>query len=84
MNAKEQAVTDIKEDLEKQGKSFIAFHSELDSIMRKLVSNKIREQESISYPFNIISGERTELVAHCTFCNGTVVFTNYNKYYENK
>ena len=37
MSAREQAVKDIKECLKQESKSFIAFRSELNPIMRKLV-----------------------------------------------
>ena len=46
MNVKEQAVMDIQEELSKQGKSFIAFHNELDEVMEEIVNNLIKEQES--------------------------------------
>lgn len=46
MNVKEQAVMDIQEELSRQGKSFIAFHNELDEVMEEIVNNLIKEQES--------------------------------------
>lgn len=37
MSARQQAIQDIKECLKQESKSFIAFRSELNPIMRKLV-----------------------------------------------
>lgn len=46
MSVREQAVMDIQEELSRQGKSFLAFHSELDEVMDELVNNQIKAQES--------------------------------------
>ena len=46
MTAKQQAIQDIKDSLKKEGKAFIAFRSELNPVMRKLVSNQLKEQKS--------------------------------------
>ena len=48
MTAKEQALKDIKDELKREHKAFIAFKSELNPIMRKLVSEQIKEQKKIS------------------------------------
>lgn len=40
--AKQQAIQDIKEDLEKNHKCFLAFHTELDPIMEQLVNEQLR------------------------------------------
>lgn len=45
MNARECAVQDIREELAKKGKCFIAFHSELNSVMSQLVVEQINAQE---------------------------------------
>lgn len=45
MSAKQQAILDIKKDLEKQGKCFIAFKSELNPVMNKLVNRQIKAQK---------------------------------------
>ena len=45
MSAKQQAIKDIREELSKQSKSFIAYRSELNSVMRKLVSNHLKAQK---------------------------------------
>lgn len=46
MSAKQCAEEDIKESLKIQGKSFLAFHSELNQIMDQLVNEQIKAQES--------------------------------------
>ena len=45
MSAKQCAEEDIRESLRIQGKSFLAFHTELDPIMDKLVNEQIKAQE---------------------------------------
>lgn len=47
MNAKELAVRDIKEELRKYNKCFLAFHSELNSPIRKIIRSYIKKQEEI-------------------------------------
>lgn len=49
MSAKEQAVMDIQSELEKQGKSFLAFRTQLDPVMDTLVSEQLKLQEKASY-----------------------------------
>lgn len=44
MNAKEQAINDIQEELTRQGKCFLAFRSELDDIMDEIVHKFSEEQ----------------------------------------
>ena len=44
MSAKEVAIQDIKCELEKQGKSFLAFHTELDEVMDALVEEHSKKQ----------------------------------------
>jgi hypothetical protein len=84
MTPKDLAVRDIQNDLSKQGKTFLAFHNELNPAMRKLVSNQIKEQAHITNPLNMPIRYRKELVARCFFCNGQVELINYSKYYANK
>ena len=84
MTPKDLAVRDIQNDLNKQGKSFLAFHNELNPAMRKIVSSQIREQVSITNPFNMPVRHKTQLMARCFFANGQVKLENYGKYYENK
>lgn len=45
MNAKEQAIKDIKSELDKCGKSFIQFRRKLNPIMKKLVNNQLKAQK---------------------------------------
>lgn len=40
-SAKQQALQDIKEELKREGKSFIGFRSELNPVMRELVKSHI-------------------------------------------
>ena len=46
--AKQQAIQDIKEDLEKNHKCFIAFFTELDEVMEELVNEQNEQQQKIS------------------------------------
>ena len=84
MTPKDLAVKDMKEDLRRQNKSFLAFHNELNPVMRKIVSSQIREQVSITNLFNMPIRHKTQLMARCFFCKGKVKFENYSKYYESK
>ena len=45
MNARQQAEKDIRKELKSYGKSFIAFHTELNPVMRELVKEHIKEQK---------------------------------------
>ena len=84
MTPKDLAVKDMKEDLSKENKSFLAFHNELNPVMRKIVSNQIKEQIEITDPFNLPVRHKKQLVARCFFCKGEVKYENYRKYYANK
>ena len=42
MDVREQAVMDIQEELSRQGKSFIAFHNELDEVMEEIAEKQDR------------------------------------------
>ena len=84
MTPKDLAVKDMKEDLRRQNKSFLAFHNELNPVMRKLVVSQIKEQASITNPFNVPTRHKTQLMARCFFANGQVKLENYGKYYESK
>lgn len=44
MTARQQAIKDIKDDLKKEGKSFIAYRTELNPVMNELVNNQIKKQ----------------------------------------
>ena len=81
MSTKEIAEHDIKQELSKNGKCFLSFHTELNPIMRKLVRQHIKAQISLS-PFSTTSHHNSQLVAHCFFCNGEVKYENYQNYYK--
>jgi len=44
MSVKELATRDIQEELSRQGKCFLAFHSELDSVMDRIVENELKRR----------------------------------------
>ena len=46
MSAKNQAIQDIKDSLKREGKAFIAFRSELNPVMRRLVNDQLKEQKA--------------------------------------
>ena len=52
MSAKEQAIQDIKSELAKEGKSFLAFRRSLNPVMRALVKEQISEQSHVSKCIN--------------------------------
>lgn len=81
MSAKEQAIIDMLPELEKRNKNFIAFRRELNPVMRKLVSQQIKEQQNIT-PFSTPTPSTSQLIAHCFFCKGEVKYSNYSKYYK--
>lgn len=81
MTPKDVAEREMKEELKRQNKSFLAFHNELNPVMRRLVSSQIKQQLSIN-PFT--PRHKSQLIARCFFCKGNVEYENYNKYYENK
>ena len=83
MTARQLAEQDIRKDLSRQGKSFLAFRSELNPVMRHLVRQQLREQ-SIANPFTTPSHTNSQLVARCFFCNGEVTLHNYDRYYGKK
>ena len=44
MSVRELATRDIQEELSRQGKCFLAFHSELDSVMDRIVENELKRR----------------------------------------
>lgn len=44
MSVREIATKDIQEELSRQGKCFLAFHSELDPVMDKIVENELKRR----------------------------------------
>ena len=49
MSAKDVATQDIMSELEKEGKSFLAFRTKLDPVMDSLVNEQLQMQEKASY-----------------------------------
>lgn len=47
LTAKEQALKDIKAELRTQNKAFIAFKTELNPIIRKIVSEQLKAQKKL-------------------------------------
>lgn len=47
MTARQQAIHDIKAELHSLDKCFIAYNTRLNPVMRKLVKNQIKLQESL-------------------------------------
>lgn len=81
MSARTQAIQDMMSELKKCNKSFIAFRRELNPVMRKLVFQQIKKQQSIT-PFSTPSHSNSQLVAHCFFVHGEVKYNDYSKYYK--
>ena len=44
MSVKDAAILDIKEELKKQGKCFIAYQKKLNPVMNNLVSEHLKQQ----------------------------------------
>ena len=84
MTPKDLAVKDMKDDLSKENRSFLAFHNELNPAMRRLVSKQIKKQIEMTNPLNMPVRHKHQLIARCFFCKGNVKYENYSKYYENK
>ena len=81
MSAKEQALIDIKKDLKKNNKCFLAFRSELNPVMRRLVYDQLKEQSTLA-PSHAPSRANSQLVAHCFIAKGEVQLNDYTKYYK--
>ena len=78
MSAKELALQDIKDELEKQNKTFIPFIESLNRPMRRICHSYLKKQG-----FRMPSKNRGQLIAHCFFMNTSEVkYDNYSKYYE--
>ena len=80
MTPKDLAVKDIKDDLMKENKAFLAFHNELNPAMRKIVFSQIKEQIAITDPFKLPVRHKFQLTARCFFCKttGKVKLVNYS------
>ena len=84
--AKQQAILDIKEDLKRNHKCFLAFHSELDPVMESLVNQQIKAQSTTHHnplpSLHKATKTNSQLVAHCFFAKGEIHYENYDKYYK--
>lgn len=77
MSAKDLAIQDIQKELELNGKCFLAFHTELDPVMKRLVSNQIKAQRrKKSYHSN------AQIMARCFFSASNPKYENYMNYYK--
>ena len=76
MSAKEQAILDIHEELQRVKRDFIPFRNELNPVMDKIVSQQLFAQS-----YNPLKAT-ARLVAHCAFITATEVkLLDYSKYY---
>lgn len=79
MTARQQAIKDIQDELDKNKKTFIPFIARLNPIMGSLVDEQLRNQGVQRIP----SRRRGQLVAHCLLLTeNEVKYSNYQKYYE--
>ena len=83
MSVKEQAIEDIKKELRDNGKSFLAFHKELDPVINSLVMSRIILQDN-PHRYTAPSKANSQLVAKCLFCKdtGKTELMNYSRYYQ--
>lgn len=81
----QQAIQDIREDLSKEHKCFIAFRTKLNPVMRGLVKEQLRQQSNLN-PFHHNSHSNSQHVAHCCFITSTQTseLHDYTKYYDKK
>ena len=81
MSTKKQATEDIKSELQRQGKSFLAFHEELDPVINSLVMTQTIAQ---NHRWTMPSKANSQLVAKCFFCKetGKTELINYSRYYR--
>lgn len=79
MTAKQQAIKDIQNELDRNKKTFIPFLTVLNPIMGSLVDAQLKKQGVKRIP----SRKRGQLMAHCLcLSKNTVEYSNYQKYYE--
>ena len=77
MSAKDLAIQDIQKELELNGKCFLAFRTELNPVMKRLVSNQIKAQRrKKSYHSN------AQIMARCFFSASNPKYENYIGYYK--
>lgn len=86
MTAKQIAIQDIKNEFKLSGKTFLAYKQELNGIMRKLVSNQIKEQKKVAFTlFSYVPKANCQIVAQCKYkAPNDVTLELYDEYYENK
>ena len=78
MTAKQLALKDIQDELQKEHKQFIPFIKRLNPAIRKIVNTQLRKQ-GLRIPFR----PNAQLMAHCFFSKShEVKLENYSKYYE--
>ena len=78
MTAKTAALQDIKDELEKEQKTFIPFLTVLNPIMGSLVDAQLKKQGVKRIP----SRKSGQLVAHCLcLSKDKVEYSNYSRYY---
>lgn len=81
MTAKQQALMDIKKELKENHKSFLAFRTNLNPVMDKLVNDYIHLQNSLSFP-HPHTRTNSQLIAHCFLAKGVAHLYDYTKYYD--
>ena len=78
MTAKQQAIKDIQDELDRNKKTFIPFLTVLNPIMGSLVDAQLKKQGVKRIP----SRKRGQLMAHCLcLSKDKVEYSNYSKYY---
>ena len=78
MTAKQQAIKDIQDELDRNKKTFIPFLTVLNPIMGSLVDAQLKKQGVK----RIASRSRGQLMAHCLcLSKDKVEYSNYSKYY---
>jgi hypothetical protein len=78
MTAKQQAIKDIQDELDRNKKTFIPFLVGLNPIMGSLVDAQLKKQGVKRIP----SRKSGQLVAHCLcLSKDKVEYSNYSKYY---
>lgn len=79
MTAKQQAIKDIQDELDKNKKTFIPFIARLNPIMGSLVDAQLKRQGVKRIP----SRSKGQLMAHCLcLSKDKVEYSNYSRYYE--
>lgn len=75
LNAHQQAVKDIKEELSKQEKAFIMYNPKLNPVMKVLVKEQIAQQKNVvSTP---IYKNEAFLIATCIPMGNKTIFKSY-------